>query len=79
MRKQLVLILFTVYCVFLLWLIIISYIPRPTERAFKWQLLWSYRSWIVGDLYGKTERVQNINNILVFIPFGLFFLVKRWK
>ncbi len=46
---------------------------------FKWELLWSYRAWIAGESYGKTESIQNINNILVFIPFGLFFPGKGWQ
>ena len=28
---------------------------------------------------GKTESIQNINNILAFIPFGVLFPGKRWK
>jgi glycopeptide antibiotics resistance protein len=49
------------------------------ERVFKWQLLWSYRAWIAGEPYGKTESIQNINNILAFIPFGLLFPQKQLR
>ena len=29
--------------------------------------------------YSKEEAIQNIKNILVFIPFGILFPVKRWN
>lgn len=34
---------------------------------------------MAGAPDGKTESIQNINNILVFIPFGVLFPGKRWK
>jgi len=49
------------------------------ERVFKCELLWAYRAWIAGESFGRTESIQNINNILVFIPFGALFLGKNWK
>ena len=48
-------------------------------RVFKWELFWAYRAWIAGESFGKTESIQNINNVLVFIPFGLLFPIKRWR
>lgn len=79
MRKWLVGILFSVYVLFLLWITILSRQPRVGERVFKLELLWSYRAWAAGAPDGKTESIQNINNILVFIPFGVLFPGKRWK
>lgn len=79
MRKWLAWILIAVYCGFLLWLTILSRQPRVGERVFKLELLWSYRAWAAGAPDGKTESIQNINNILVFIPFGVLFPGKRWK
>lgn len=79
MRKWLAGILFALYCGFLLWLTILSRQPRVGERVFKLELLWSYRAWAAGAPDGKTESIQNINNILVFIPFGVLFPGKRWK
>lgn len=79
MRKRLGWILFVAYCVFLLWLTVFSRQPRSSERVFKWQLFWSFRAWIAGEPNGMTESIQNINNILVFIPFGFIFPGKRWK
>ena len=79
MKKRLGWIFFVAYVLFLLWLTILSRQPRVGERVFKWELLWAYRAWIAGESFGKTESIQNINNILVFIPFGVLFPGKRWK
>jgi glycopeptide antibiotics resistance protein len=78
-KRRLGCILFIVYCGFLLWLTILSRQPREGERIFKWELLWSYRAWIAGESFGRTESIQNINNILVFIPFGVLFPGRRWR
>jgi len=78
-KKRLGWIFFVAYVLFLLWLTILSRQPRVGERVFKWELLWAYRAWIAGESFGKTESIQNINNILVFIPFGVLFPGKRWK
>lgn len=79
MKKRLRWILFLAYVLFLLWLTIFSREPRAGERVFKWELFWSFRAWIAGEPNGKTESIQNINNILVFIPFGTLFPGKRWR
>ena len=79
MKKRIITLLFLAYCIFLLWMTVISRHPREAGRVFKWQLLWSYRAWIAGESYGKTESIQNINNVLVFIPFGFLFPKKQWK
>ena len=79
MKKRLRWILFFTYVLFLLWLTIFSRQPRVGERVLKWELLWAYRAWIAGESFGRTESIQNINNILVFIPFGVLFPGKRWK
>lgn len=79
MKKRLRWFFFIAYVLFLLWLTILSRQPRTGVRVFKWELLWAYRAWIAGESFGKTESIQNINNILVFIPFGALFPGKRWK
>ena len=78
-RQRIWVALFIAYCLFLFWLTVLSREFRTGERVFKWQLLWSYRAWIAGEPYGKSESIQNINNILVFIPFGFFFPGKQIK
>ena len=79
MKKRLGLFLFFAYCGFLLWLTVFSRQTRLGDRVFKWELFWAYRAWIAGESFGKTESIQNINNILVFIPFGVLFPIKRWR
>lgn len=79
MKKRLGWILFFTYVLFLLWLTIFSRQPRVGERVLKWELLWAYRAWIAGESFGRTESIQNINNILVFILFGALFPGKNWK
>ena len=79
MRRRVVVALFIAYCFFLSWLTILSRHPRSGNRIVIWQLLWSYRAWISGEPYGKTESIQNINNILAFIPYGLLFPKKNRK
>lgn len=78
-RRRVVTVLFVTYCLFLLWLTILFRKPRAVERVFKLQLLWSYRAWIAREPYEKTESIQNINNILAFIPFGLLFPQKQLR
>lgn len=70
---------FIAYCLLLLWLTIISRQPRANGRIIKWELFWSYRAWIEGESNGKVEAIQNINNILLFIPFGFLFPAKKWR
>lgn len=79
MKNRIGWVLFVAYCGFLLWLTIFSREPRVGERVFKWELFWSYRAWIAGKSYGKTESIQNVNNILLFIPFGMLFPGTNWK
>lgn len=66
-------ILFIMYVLFLLWLTVLSRKPRLLDRVFKWELLWSYRAWLAGESFGKTESIQNLKNILAFIPFGFLY------
>ena len=79
MKKRLGWIFFVAYCGFLLWLTVFSRQARLGDRFFKWELFWAYRAWIAGESFGKTESIQNINNVLVFIPFGLLFPGKNGK
>lgn len=41
--------------------------------------MWSYRELIVGDPNGKKDVLQNIDNVLFFMPFGALMPVKNWK
>ena len=79
MKKRLRLFSFVAYVLFLLWITILSRQPRTGGRVLKWELFWAYRAWIAGERFGRSESIQNINNVLVFIPFGALFPGKRWK
>ncbi len=72
-KKRVVSILFFIYCILLFWLTVLSRQPRTGDRIFKYELFWSYRAWIAGESYGKAESIQNIKNIIAFIPFGYLF------
>jgi hypothetical protein len=76
--KRLGWILFSVYVLFLLWLTILSRQPRSFERVLNWNCC-GHTELGCGAPDGMTESVQNINNILVFTPFGALFPGKRWK
>lgn len=78
-KKWLNWILFTAYVIFIIWLTIFSRQPRLGARLFKPELFWSFRAWIAGESFGKRESIQNIQNVLLFIPFGVLFPGKRWK
>lgn len=71
-RRRVVTILFVTYCLFLLWLTILSREPAH-YRTIKLELFWSYRAWFAGESYGRTESIQSISNILLFVPFGVLF------
>lgn len=66
------------YCIFILWHTIISRYPSG-HRIVRWGLFWSYRAFLEGDKYAKKEMIQNLQNVIFFIPFGLLFPLKdRW-
>ena len=73
-------ILFSAYCIFILWFTIFSRSPLTTRHTVL-SLFWSYRAWLAGEPNGKTEAIQNFNNILFFIPYGFLFPLKKkgWK
>ena len=39
--------------------------------------MWSYREMLTGDPNWKKDVVQNLQNILFFVPFGILLPVKR--
>lgn len=66
---------FIVYCLFIVWYTVLSREATP-DRAVRWELFWAYRDWLAGLRTGKAEVIQNLKNILFFLPFGLLF---PWK
>ena len=55
-----------------MWYAVLSRRPS-TPKEIEWRLLWSYRELLAGDPNGKKDVLQNLNNILFFIPFGVLF------
>lgn len=41
--------------------------------------MWAYREMLVVYKYWKEDVVQNLQNIVFFIPFGLFHPLTNWK
>jgi glycopeptide antibiotics resistance protein len=77
-RKRIITVLFILYCLFAIWLTLLSRKPLPA-RGIEWRLMWSYREMIAGNPNWKRDVWQNIQNILFFMPFGLLFPLKKWK
>lgn len=75
-KKQLLVILFIIYAVFIVWMTLLMREPRLTERVFEPKLFWAFRDWIKGIRFAKEESMQYIQNVMFFIPFGFLF---PWK
>ncbi len=71
-RNKIRLFLFIAYCVFIIYYAILS---RETRNAPKADLrfMWAYREMLTGHPEWKEDVLQNILNIVFFIPYGLFF------
>lgn len=71
-------ILFFSYCFFILWITLFSRTPNG-KHIMELGLFWSYRLLLSGAPNGKKEVIQNMQNILFFIPFGTLIPSKKWK
>ncbi|MDD3416762.1 MAG: VanZ family protein [Lachnospiraceae bacterium] len=72
-------VLFLAYCGFIVWMTLLSRTIK--EREFELGLFWGLRMWIDGEPQGWSVVIQYINNIFLFIPFGLFLsgiVEKKW-
>ena len=70
-------VLFALYCLFIVWYTLLSRPTKPARTA-DLRLFWSFRDLLAGKPTGKTDVIQNINNILFFVPFGLLLPLKKW-
>lgn len=77
-RQWITKILFVFYCLFILWGTLLTRTLRDT-RAFDLRFMWSYREMLAGDPNWKKDVIQNIQNVLFYIPFGLLHPIKKWK
>lgn len=76
-KRGVVIALFASYCLFIMWVAVLS--RKPTGRhEIELRLLWSYRLFISGGPDGRQAVIQNLQNILFFVPFGLLLPAKRW-
>lgn len=69
--------LLALYCLFIVWYTLLSRTQKPVRTA-DLRLFWSFRDLVAGKSTGRTDAIQNINNILFFIPFGLLLPLKKW-
>lgn len=69
---------FILYCLFIVWYTVLSRTPKEIHSV-ELRLFWSYRELIAGKPTAKANVIQNIKNIIFFIPFGFFIPVKHWK
>ena len=53
--------------------------PRVVERVFELRLFWAFRDWAFGNINGKQESIQYIENVLFFIPYGFLLSHKKLK
>lgn len=70
--------LFALYCLFIVWTAILKRTPTGKHKM-ELTLLWSYREMLTGDPNWKKDVVQNLQNIVFFIPFGILHPKKKWK
>ena len=70
--------LFSLYCLFIAWYTVFSRDPSTNHRA-ELSLLWSYRNLLAGEPTARAEVIQNIQNVLFFIPFGFLLPTDSWK
>lgn len=68
--------LFIIYSFIIVWYTLLTR-SLGVSRA-NLQLMWSYREMLAGYKYWKRDVIQNIQNILFFIPYGFLFPWKRW-
>ena len=70
-------VLFALYCLFIVWYTVLSREPKDIRTA-DLRFMWSYRDLIAGKSTAKADVIQNLQNIALFIPFGLFLPLKKW-
>lgn len=75
--KKLRWVFFLVYFLFIIYYTLMTRSPKANPTA-DLRLFWSYRDLFAGKSTGKTDVIQNIYNILFFIPFGFLLPTKRW-
>ena len=78
-RQRIKLVFFGVYCFFIVCYTLLLRKQGAYHKA-DMRFMWAYREMLTGHPEWKTDVLQNIFNILFFVPFGMSFprsLVKR--
>ena len=60
----------------MVWYTLFTRNPKAT-RSIDLRFMWSYRDLIAGKSTAKDDVLQNLKNILFFVPFGLLHPVKK--
>ncbi len=76
-KRKLIWVIFIAYCLFVLYLTIFS--RQPGHGKMDLRFMWSYREYFAGNPARKKDVIQNLQNILFFVPFGVFHPVKKWQ
>ncbi len=76
LKKTIIAVVFAAYCGFILYLTVLS--RHPGQGKMDLRFMWSYREYLAGNKDRKKDVIQNLQNILLFVPFGFFHPVKKW-
>ena len=77
-KRKIRIFLFITYCFFIVYYTLLSRSVSQTHRI-ELRLMWAYREMLVHDTEWKKDVMQNIANILFFIPLGFLFPRIRFK
>ena len=76
--KRIRIALFVCYILFILWATLFSRHSTGEHRV-ELRLMWSYREMFAREPTWKIDVLQNIENILFFIPFGFLFPIAKYR
>ena len=71
-RRRIKLLFFIVYCFFIVCYTLLARKQGAYHKA-DMRFMWAYREMLLGHPKWKTDVLQNIFNILFFVPFGISF------
>lgn len=75
--KRIKIVLFVCYILFILWTTIFSRHSTDVHKT-EFRLMWSYREMFVGEPTWRIDVLQNIANILFFLPFGFLYPATKY-
>lgn len=69
--------LFIAYCLFFVWFTVLQREPSENHEV-ELTFFWAYRRYFTGARHGRRLVIQNLQNVVFFIPFGVLLPVKKW-